>query len=155
RLRQSQKMESIARLAGGVAHDFNNMLTPILTYTEILLDDLAADSASREDVEEIRRAAERASMLTQQLLAFSRQQVVHPCAIDLNESIQEMEGLLRRSLGEKIELVTTQAPNLGAIFIDPNQAQQVVLNLAINARDAMPQGGKLTIETANVDLDEE
>ncbi len=154
RLRQAQRMESVARLAGGVAHDFNNMLTPILTYTEILLEDLAADSVSREDVEEIRRAAERASALTQQLLAFSRQQVVHPCPIDLNESIQGMEGLLRRTLGARVELVTKLGANLGPIFVDPNQAQQVVLNLAINARDAMPGGGTLTIETASVELDE-
>jgi len=153
-LRQAQKMEAVGRLAGGIAHDFNNLLTAITGYAELLQEDLAADDRRREDVVEIRKAADRAAGLTRQLLAFSRQQVLQPRVLDLNALVTEFENMLRRLLGEDIALATRLAPVLGAVQADPGQLEQVVMNLAVNSRDAMPGGGQLTIETANVDLDD-
>jgi len=153
-LRQAQKMEAVGRLAGGIAHDFNNLLTAITGYAELLHEDLAADDRRREDVVEIRKAADRAAGLTRQLLAFSRQQVLQPRVLDLNALVAEFENMLRRLLGEDVALATRLAPGLGAMQADPGQFEQVVMNLAVNSRDAMPNGGQLTIETANVDLDD-
>jgi len=153
-LAQSQKMEAIGRLAGGVAHDFNNLLTVILSYSELLLEDLPQGSATREDIGQIRKAAQGASELTRQLLAFSRQQVLQPKVVDPNAAVTGIERLLGRVLREDIQLSCTLAPDAGTVRVDPGQLEQVLMNLAVNARDAMPQGGQLTIETANVDLDE-
>jgi PAS domain S-box-containing protein len=152
--RQSQKMEAVGQLAGGVAHDFNNLLTAILGNTQLLLRDLPAGDAKRGDVEEIRKASERAASLTRQLLAYSRRQMLQPVVLDLNVVVAEMDKMLRRLIGEHIALATVLAPDLGRVRADPNQIEQVIVNLAINARDAMPNGGKLTIETANIDLDD-
>jgi len=152
-LAQAQKMEAIGRLAGGVAHDFNNLLTVILSYSDLLLEDLPADSSDREDVTQIRKAAQGASELTRQLLAFSRQQVLQPRVVDINASVSGIERLLTRVLREDIKLACTLATDAGMIRVDPGQLEQVIMNLAVNARDAMPGGGLLTIETANVDLD--
>ncbi len=154
RLLQAQKMEAVGRLAGGVAHDFNNFLTVIGGFGERLLRGLHAGDARRRDAEEIRRAAERASDLTRQLLAFSRRQVLAPKVLDLNAVVAGMGAMLRRLIGEDIDLVTVLDPALGHVKADPGQLEQVVMNLAVNARDAMPRGGKLTIETRNVELDE-
>jgi len=153
-LRQSHKMEAIGRLAGGVAHDFNNLLTSILVHTELMLGELPADHALRGDLGEVRHAAERAADLTSQLLAFSRKQVIEPRVLDLNGAIGRITGMLRRLIGEHIELTTTLEPTLGRVLADPGQIEQVILNLAVNARDAMQDGGRLRIETANVVLDE-
>jgi len=150
-LRQAQKMEAVGRLAGGVAHDFNNLLTTILGFSELLSDGFAADDPRRGEVEEIRRAGERAAALTNQLLAFSRKQILAPEVIDLNHVVRGLEGMLRRVIGEHIELVTTLEGALGSVRADPGQIEQVVVNLAVNARDAMPDGGTLTIETRNVE----
>jgi signal transduction histidine kinase/CheY-like chemotaxis protein len=151
---QSQKLESIGRLAGGVAHDFNNILTVILSCAEQLEGDAVAGSASPEDVRELRSAADRARDLTRQLLAFARRQVIAPVVLDANALLRDSQKLLARVLGEDVDLQVELAPDLWAIRCDPAQLEQVVLNLAVNARDAMPRGGKLTIETANVVLDE-
>jgi PAS domain S-box-containing protein len=153
-LHQAQKMEAIGRMAGGVAHDFNNLLTAITGYCELLLSDMDAQDLRRSDVEEIKKAADRAAALTRQLLAFSRRQLLAPQVLDLNVVMANMDKMLRRMIGEDIDLVTLLDPALGRVKADPGQIEQVLMNLAINARDAMPQGGKLTIETANVDLDE-
>src|SRR5882762_1119115 len=153
-LAQSQKMGAIGRLAGGVAHDFNNLLTVILSYSELLLEDLPQGSATREDIGQIRKAAQGASELTRQLLAFSRQQVLQPKVVDPNAAVTGIERLLGRVLREDIQLSCTLAPDAGTVRVDPGQLEQVLMNLAVNARDAMPRGGRLTIETANVDLDE-
>jgi two-component system cell cycle sensor histidine kinase/response regulator CckA len=148
--RQAQKMEAVGQLAGGVAHDFNNLLTVIISYSQMLLADIAEDSSSRADVHEIKRAAERAALLTKQLLAFSRQQVLRPQILDLNLVIGELEQMLRRLLREDIGIVLTLDPALGAVAADPGQIEQIVMNLVVNARDAMPNGGRLSIETANM-----
>ena len=150
--RQSQKLEAIGRLAGGVAHDFNNQLTVIYGYTQILLDD-APNDAQSDMLREIKKAGERAAALTRQLLAFSRNQVLEPKVLDFNSVVIESEKMLARLVGEDIDLATVLHPNLGRIETDPSQLEQVLMNLVINARDAMPQGGKLTIETANAVLD--
>src|SRR5262249_40388816 len=144
-LRQSQKMEAIGRLAGGVAHDFNNVLTAIIGYSDLLLSEVT-DEALRQNVEEIRRAGERAASLTSQLLAFSRKQMLAPRVLDLNELVADMEKMLRRVIGEDVDLVTRLAPGLGAVRADPGQIEHVIMNLAVNARDAMPGGGRLRIE---------
>ncbi len=152
-LRQSQKMEAVGRLAGGVAHDFNNLLTVIRGYSELLLARLPADEPIRKDMIEIKKAADRASGLTRQLLAFSRRQFIAPKVIDLNALIANMDGMLRRLLGEDIvELCTALNPHTGSIRADAGQIEQVIMNLAVNARDAMPKGGRLTIETRNVTI---
>lgn len=149
-LRQAMKMEAIGRLAGGVAHDFNNMLTAIRGYSELLVADLPAGDRKRRQAEEILKAAERAASLTQQLLAFSRRQVIQPKTVDLNALLTNLTDMLRRVIGENIRLVARLEPGLWPVTADPGQLEQVVLNLAVNARDAMPQGGVLTIGTANV-----
>ncbi len=154
-LRQSQKMEAVGRLAGGIAHDFNNLLSVILSCSDAMADELGQHEPLRADVEEIRTAGQRAADLTRQLLAFSRHQVVEAKALDLNESVAGMERMLRRLLGADIALTTLPAAGLSAIKSDPSHIEQVVMNLAVNARDAMPRGGSLTIETRNVILDEE
>ncbi len=152
--RQSQKMEAVGQLAGGIAHDFNNLLTAILGNTQLLLRELPPGDSKRGDVEEIRKASERAASLTRQLLAYSRRQMLQPEVLDLNVVVAEMDKMLRRLIGEHIALVAVLTPDLGRVRADPNQIEQVIVNLAVNARDAMPDGGKLTVETANVDLDE-
>jgi signal transduction histidine kinase/ActR/RegA family two-component response regulator len=152
-LRHAQKMEAVGKLAGGVAHDFNNVLTAVTGYTELALTKLATDDPLRRDLEEIRNAGERATALTRQLLAFGRKQILEPQIIDLNTVVSGMGTLLRSLIGEDIELVTVTQPDLTPVQADPGQIERVILNLVVNARDAMPNGGKLTIETANVELD--
>jgi two-component system cell cycle sensor histidine kinase/response regulator CckA len=154
-LLQAQKMEAVGRLAGGVAHDFNNLLTVINGYADLLLDAVSPGSAQRGQLEEIKRAGERATSLTRQLLAFSRKQVFTPRILSLNAVVEAAEDMLHRLLGEDIGLTTSLAPSLGHIKADPGQIEQVIMNLVVNARDAMPKGGRLMIETANVKLDEE
>lgn len=154
-LRQAQKMEAIGQLAGGVAHDFNNLLTIIRGYSDLLLGGaLEQRDSAREAVEEIRKAADRAASLTRQLLAFSRRQVLAPQVLALNGVITDMDKMLRRLIGEDVQLTSTLAADLGAVKADPGQIEQVLLNLVVNARDAMPRGGRLTIETANVSFEE-
>jgi signal transduction histidine kinase len=153
-LAQSQKMEAIGLLAGGVAHDFNNLLAVISSYGELVFNDLAESDPARDDVGEMLEAARRASGLTRQLLAFSRRQVVEPKVLDLNAAVADSEKLLGRLLGEDVELTTDLAPSLGRVKGDPSQIEQIVLNLSVNARDAMPEGGTLVITTANVELDD-
>jgi two-component system cell cycle sensor histidine kinase/response regulator CckA len=154
-LRQWQKMEAIGRLAGGLAHDFNNLLTVISGYSELLLHKVALQAAERAGVEEIQKAAERGGALTRQLLAFSRRQPLEPRIIDINELVVNMEKMLRRLIGEDIQLATVPGNEVGKVKTDPGQLEQVIMNIVVNGRDAMPQGGKLTIETCNFELDEE
>ena len=152
-LRQSQKMEAVGRLAGGVAHDFNNLLMVIKGHTELLLNSLPPSEQHSRKIEQIDRAADRAAALTRQLLAFSRLQVLQPHVMNLNEVVQDMGKLLPRLIGEDIELVIRPAEDLGAIRADASQMEQIIMNLVVNARDAMPEGGRLIIETSNTDLD--
>jgi len=154
-LRQSQKMEAVGRLGGGIAHDFNNLLTIIKGYSQLSLLDLKESDPLWGNIQEIQKATQRATDLTRQLLAFSRRQILDLKVLDLNILLRELDKMLRRIIGEDIELVTLLSKDLGRVKIDPGQIEQVILNLAVNSRDAMPSGGKLTIETANVVLDEE
>jgi PAS domain S-box-containing protein len=154
-LRQSQKMEAVGRLAGGIAHDFNNLLMVISGYSEFLLERLGPDPALRGPAQEIAAASQRASSLTRQLLAFSRKQMLAPKILDLNGVVTENLKMLTRVIGEDIDLVMVPGTSLGAVRADAGQIDQVIMNLAVNARDAMPSGGKLTIETSNISLDEE
>lgn len=151
--RQTQRLEAVGRLAGGVAHDFNNLLTAITGYSQLLLDEMPAGAPMREDIGEIFLAAQRATTLTKQLLAFSRQQVLQPRIIDLNTVVSDIQNMLRRLIGEHIELVTELTQKLGCVKADPGQIEQMLVNLVVNARDALPDGGRILIETGNVDLD--
>ena len=151
---QSQKLEAVGRLAGGISHDFNNLLTVILGYSDISKRNLKEGDPLRRNLEEITRASERAASLTRQLLAFSRKQVMQPKVFDLNIVVTDLEKMLRRMIGEDVELRVSPGPDLGNIKADPVQLEQVIMNLAVNARDAMPKGGKLSIETSNIYLDE-
>jgi len=149
-LRQSQKMEALGRLAGGVAHDFNNMLTSILGFSQLVLQQLRPDDQMRPDIEQVILSGERAAELTKRLLAFGRKQIVQMRPVNLNAIVADMEKLLRRTLGEDVEVVTVLGEGLGSVQADPGQIGQVIMNIAVNARDAMPRGGKLTIRTARV-----
>jgi PAS domain S-box-containing protein len=153
-LRQSQKLEAVGQLAGGVAHDFNNLLTAILGYCQLLLEDLPEPSPIRADLLEIQAAGDRAAAVTRQLLAFSRRELLHPRIVDINALVMQLERVLRRLITEQIELVTVLAPGLSPVHVDPVAVEQVLVNLAVNARDAMPGGGQITIETADVELDD-
>jgi signal transduction histidine kinase len=163
-LHQAQRLESLGQLAGGIAHDFNNLLAVIINYAAFIANDLDAASAidgddrwrgTREDIEQIRLAAERASHLTHQLLSFARREVVQPEVVDVNNVVSDIEQLLRRTLGEHVELKSALASDLHAVLIDPGRLEQILVNLAVNARDAMPEGGILKIDTANIDVDED
>ena len=154
RLRQSQKMEAVGRLAGGIAHDFNNLLTVILGYTQLVTDGIPRDSRLSDSTAQIKSAAERAAGITRQLLAFSRKQVLSPRVINLNDVVLNIDSLLRRLIGEDIEVFTVPANDLGSVKADAGQIEQVIMNLALNSRDAMPNGGKLTLETSNAILDD-
>lgn len=153
-LLQAQKMEAVGRLAGGVAHDFNNMLTVITGYNRMILDELSPLDPLRGYAEEVLKAADRAAAITNQLLAFSRRQIIQPRVISVNAVISQTEKMLHRLLGEDIQLVFALAPEVGNIKADPNQIAQAIVNLAVNARDAMPTGGRISVETANAQLDE-
>jgi len=154
-LRQAQKMEAIGRLAGGVAHDFNNVLTAIFGYTDLLLEQFTADDARRDDVVEIRRSAERAASLTRQLLAFSRKQMMQPRVVNLNSVIDSLSKLLERLIGADVVIDMAAGADLWNVRADPGQIEQILMNLVANARDAMPEGGRLTITTANVSVEQE
>jgi signal transduction histidine kinase len=154
-LRQAQKMEGIGRLAGGVAHDFNNILTAVIGFTDLILERADPRDEMADHVREIRKAADRASALTRQLLAFSRKQFLSPDVLDVNETVTGLLHMLPRLIGEHIETTTRLAPHLKRVWADASQMDQVLVNLVLNARDAMPGGGKLTIETANTDLDDD
>jgi two-component system, cell cycle sensor histidine kinase and response regulator CckA len=152
-LAQSQKMEAIGKLAGGIAHDFNNLLTAIAGYSELLIESLPAEDPRRSHALEIQKAGERAASLTRQLLAFSRQQMLEPRVLDLNAVIESMEKMLERVIGEHIRIQTRKAHDLGHVRADPGQIEQAILNLVVNARDAMPSGGTLAITTEAVEID--
>jgi two-component system, cell cycle sensor histidine kinase and response regulator CckA len=152
-LRHAQKMEAIGQLAGGIAHDFNNLLTAILGYCNLILDDMSEADPLRVDLEEIRLAGQRAASLTRQLLAFGRRQILQPQVVDLNSLVGQMERLLRRLIGEDVELVTALSPDIARVRVDAASIEQVLVNLVVNSRDAMPEGGQLTIETSMTDLD--
>jgi PAS domain S-box-containing protein len=154
-LHQSQKMEAIGRLAGGIAHDFNNLLTVIKGYSQLSLIETKDNDPLKENIEEIKSASERAADLTRQILAFGRRQIMEMKVLDLNVILKNLDKMLCRLIGEDIELATLLAEDLGKVKVDPGQIEQVIINLVVNSRDAMPNGGKLTIETANVELDEE
>jgi len=154
RLRQSQKMKAVGQLAGGVAHDFNNLLGVILGYCELLEEQVAPDDSRRRILEQIQNAGTRDAVLTRQLLAFSRRQVLRPVVLDLNRLVTGMETMLRRLIGDDIEIAISLVPDLGLVRADPTQIEQILMNLAVNARDAMPGGGTMTIETTNVALDD-
>ena len=154
-LRQAQKMEGIGRLAGGVAHDFNNLLTAIIGFTDLILERIDPVDSTAEHVREIRKAADRAAALTRQLLAFSRRQFLDPRVLDINETVTGLIRLLPRLIGEHIETTTRLAPHIGRIWADPTSMDQMLINLVLNARDAMPGGGRLTVETDNVEIDED
>ncbi len=153
-LRQAQKMEAVGMLAGGVAHDFNNLLTIITGYSQLILNNLSQHDSNRHSAEQILKAGERAAALTKQLLAFSRRQVLQPKVLDVNKLVSSLGAMLQRLIGEDIDLRLVLRPELGRVSADPGQLEQVLMNLVVNARDAMPKGGTLTIETANVHLDE-
>jgi nitrogen-specific signal transduction histidine kinase/CheY-like chemotaxis protein len=153
--RQAQKMESVGQLAGGIAHDFNNLLTVINGTAELAIAQLRPVDPLHDDLQEIRRAGERAAALTRQLLAFSRKQILQAQVLNLNTVVAEVETMLRRLIGEDIDLVVVPAEGLGSVKADPGQMEQMIANMAVNARDAMPKGGKLTIELQNVDIDEQ
>ena len=153
-LRQAQKMQAVGRLAGGVAHDFNNLLTAMLGYGQLLEERLAAEGIEAEELTEVLKAADRATSLTRQLLTFSRRQASQPRVVDLNKVVDETRKMLQRLLGEDVELVTRPDPNLYPVKVDPSHVEQVIMNLAVNARDAMPEGGRMVIETRNLDLEE-
>ena len=152
-LQQSQKLEAIGQLAGGVAHDFNNMLTAIIGYTDLSLRRVGLENPIRRNLEETKKAAERAASLVRQLLAFSRKQILEPKVLDLNDVVKDMHKMLTRLIGENIKLATRLENDLGSVKADPCQVEQIIVNLVVNARDAMPRGGRVTIETANVGLD--
>src|SRR5271168_1617642 len=152
-LRQSQKMEAVGRLAGGIAHDFNNLLMVIQGYADLLAERIPEGDSLHRNAEQIQLASQRATSLTQQLLAFSRKQILAPKVLNVHAVVGDMEKILRRLIGEDIHLETNSQPDLGLVKADRSQIEQVILNLAVNARDAMPGGGRLTIETANVELD--
>ena len=152
---QAQKMEAVGRLAGGMAHDFNNLMNVVIGYSEMLLHKSSSDNPGRQALESILDAGERAATLTRQLLAFSRKQIIEPRILDMNAVLTDMERMLRRIIGEDIELIPKSTPGIGRVRADLGMIEQVVMNLAVNARDAMPNGGKLTIETANVEFDEQ
>ena len=154
-VQQSQRLEAVGQLAGGVAHDFNNLLTVIIGYSELSLRRLGAEDPIARNIEEIKRTAERAASLTRQLLAFSRKQILEPKVLDLNNEVRDMHKMLRRLIGEDINLVTLLGSDLGRVKADPGQIHQIIMNLVVNARDAMPGGGRVTIETANVFLDDQ
>jgi len=153
-LQQSQKLEAIGQLAGGVAHDFNNMLTAIIGYTDLSLRRVGLENSIRRNLEETKKAAERAASLVRQLLAFSRKQILEPKVLDLNDVVKDMQKMLTRLIGEDVRLATRLEPDLGSVKADPCQVEQIIVNLVVNARDAMPRGGSVTIETANTSLDE-
>jgi CheY-like chemotaxis protein len=152
-LRQAQKMETIGQLAGGVAHDFNNLLAVIFGHCEMLAMKLPQESPGRDSVDQIGRAAERAAALTRRLLAFSRQQVLEPQLLDLNLLVADMEKMLQRLIGENVRLITILQPGLNWVLADPGQIDQIIMNLAVNGRDAMPKGGRLTLQTRDLELD--
>ena len=154
-LMQSQKLETVGKLSAGISHDFNNLLTTIIGNVELALMDLGKEEPLHEIFEEIKEAGERAASLTRQLLSFSRKQILQPTVMNLNDTVRDTEKMLRRIIGEDIELRTILAPNLAEVEADIGQMEQVIMNLVVNARDAMPKGGKLTIETAHIILDED
>jgi signal transduction histidine kinase/FixJ family two-component response regulator len=154
-LQQAMKMEAIGKLAGGVAHDFNNLLTVILSYTQFALGKLCDGDPVMNDLIETEKAAKRGAVLTRQLLAFGRKQILKPVALDLNQTAEGVKEMLRRILGEDVDLILALAPDLGVVLADAGQMEQVLMNLVINARDAMPEGGRLSIETSNVEIDAE